>query len=148
MDCALAGAERQGGRRLNSVVRGHQMRIRDAITAVAAVSLANADAFGATPIGTWQYKDARVSMSIELSPGGNCRVTARMSGGMEMDAPCEYVTHSDMVIIDWKSLLPVKPYRVPPTTRLFFHPAADVLEMEGEPQVLTRWGAKAKRDDL
>ena len=84
------------------------MRRRDAILVVAAVSLANADALAPTPIGAWQYTDARVSMSVELSPGGTCRVTARVNGGIEMDAPCEYVTHNDVVIIDWKSLLPVK----------------------------------------
>src|SRR5882724_10641160 len=119
------------------------MSLRKLLLAIAVIGFANEDALGATAIGTWQYKDARVSMSVSLKPDGTCRVTASVTGFTNMDAPCAYAVHDDVVIIDWKSLLPIKPYRVPSTTRLYFRPGADVLEMEGEShQVLTRWGAE------
>ncbi len=119
------------------------MSLRKLMPMMVLVALVSGDALAATPVGTWEYRDARVSMSVLLKPDGTCRVIANVERGMNMNAPCTYAIHNDVVIIDWKSLLPVRPYRVPSTTRLYFRATEDALEMEGESRRwLTRWGVE------
>jgi hypothetical protein len=103
----------------------------------AAVLIAGGNVLAASVSGKWEYQNADVSMRLRLDDGGTCRVTAKLTRGPSVDALCTYTVETYVVTLYWPGI-PVNGHRVPETLRLYLHPGAEILEMEGEPQRILR----------
>ena len=99
----------------------------------AAVSLGGGNVLAASVSGMWEYQSADVSMRLRLDEEGTCRVTAKLTRGPPADALCTYTVETYVVTLYWPGM-PVNGQRIPETVRLYLHPGAEILEMEGEPR--------------
>jgi hypothetical protein len=127
-------------RPFNTIVSRHGVNMRTLLLIVAILVASNASAMTSSATGTWKYEDPRVSMTVRLDGDGACRVTAKLDGGLGIDALCTYAIYGDAVVLAWPGFNVISGGTTAPI-RLLFDPTSDTFAVEGEPErVLTRSG--------